>query len=134
MDFVRITRIATISNHGTFGVLVLNGEPFCCTLEPEWRMNKRNVSCIPSGQYIAIRYKSKKYGETWQVQNVSGRSGILFHAGNVDTHTEGCILLGQHYGKLYNDLAVLNSGLTFRDFMNVTCDFDEMHVTIINSF
>jgi hypothetical protein len=51
------------------------------------------------------------------VLNVPGRTLILFHAGNRVGNTEGCILLGETIGKLSGNRAVLNSGVTFKRFM-----------------
>ena len=46
MQSVRITRVATLPNYGTFGAVVANGQPVCVSLEPYIRENKTNVSCI----------------------------------------------------------------------------------------
>jgi len=105
------------SIEGTFGVLKVNKYVYCCTLEPSDRENERNVSSIPAQQYQCIRIQSVRYGDTFQVMDVPGRSHILFHAGNRVRDTQGCILLGQYFGKLRGDRAILNSGRTFHDFM-----------------
>lgn len=113
---VRIVRVEE-SDQGTLGVLVLDGAAFCCTLEPPDRDNTVNRSCIPAGTYWAMRKKSPKFGDTFEIKDVPGRSHILFHPGNVVKDTAGCILLGQHFGKLKGARAVLNSGRTFQAFM-----------------
>lgn len=121
---VTIVRLAS-SPKGTFGALLINdtgeagnGEPFCVTLEPPFGFNRPNVASIRAGEYTARRVVSPKYGNTFEVTGVPGRSHILFHAGNVVEHTEGCILLGQYFGKLKGDRAVLNSGATFQAFLD----------------
>ena len=102
---------------GTFGVLRIKGQAFCVTLEPPDRNNARQISCIPAGLYLCKRHMSPRWGETFKVSQVSSRDNILFHAGNVAGHSQGCILLGQYFGKLREDRAVLNSGMTFKNFM-----------------
>jgi hypothetical protein len=107
------------SNFGTLGILKIDKQVFCCTLEPPDRENKIDVSSIPTGQYICKRYSSSKYRDTFQITDVPGRTFVLFHAGNHTGDTAGCVLLGQYFGKLkYHDRAVLNSGDTFKRFMN----------------
>lgn len=101
----------------TIGVLRLDGAMFCATLEPPWKDNQRSVSCIPTGCYYAVRTTSPRYNNTFEIIDVPQRSGILFHAGNWVGDTEGCVLLGQHAGLLRGDRAVLNSGATFKRFM-----------------
>lgn len=118
------------SEHGTFGVMILDSEAFCVTLEPEDLNNKIDVSCIPEGQYICKRVASPKYGDTFRVCNVESRSHILFHAGNVEVHTKGCILLGQYFGKLRGDRAILNSGKTFGRFLQKLIVLDKFNLEI----
>ena len=76
---------------------------------PGWYM------CEPHGwdPGSAVRYK-----ETYALvgHDVShypeagvARSAILIHAGNVDDHTRGCILLGLRRGELSGEPAVLDS-------------------------
>jgi hypothetical protein len=65
---------------------------------------------------------------------VPGRTAILFHAGNTVGHTAGCILLGSTVGKLKDERAVLNSGETFRQFMDKLLPDDQVHLTIKEEF
>ena len=86
---------------GTFGVLKINGECVCLTLERPWEDNKPNASCIPSGVYKCKRVVSPRVGSTFEVKDVPGRSHILFHTGNTIHDTEGCILLGSQFGMIW---------------------------------
>lgn len=103
---------------GTFGVMRLDGRVFCVTLEPPEKGNRVNISCIPTGKYLCQKVDSPRFGETYEVTDVPGRSNILLHPGNVTDDTRGCVLLGKHFGKLRGDRAVLNSGKTFDGFMD----------------
>ena len=111
----KIIRVGT-DEEGTFGVLTLNGKAFCVTLEPQDLDNEDFISCIPVGLYLCKKIVSPRYGEVFEVQDVPERENILFHAGNRDINTQGCILLGQYFGKLKGDRAVLNSGNTLKLF------------------
>ena len=82
---------------GTFGILKIQKELFCFTLEPSDRLNEPLKSSIPAQQYICLRYQSPKFGETFKIINVPGRTGILFHSGNTSDDTKGCILLGKSF-------------------------------------
>jgi hypothetical protein len=117
-------------DYGTFGVLKINKKMFCWTLEPPDNLNVKNISSIPEQQYICERYVSRTYGETFTVTNVPGRSYVLIHPGNIAKDTRGCIILGQIIGTLKNKRAVLNSGATFRAFMNIMRGVDSFHLTI----
>jgi len=127
---VRLIRLEENHDHGTFGVLIIMSKVFCITLEPPDKLNIQNKSNIPAQQYLCQRYSSMKYPDTFQIINVPGRSYVLFHAGNIDEHTKGCILLSQYFGKLKNNRAILNSGKTFKDFMTLMTGIDRFHLTI----
>jgi hypothetical protein len=116
MQTIILVRDEESKEHGTFGKLFVNGREFCHTLEPADRDNKKNISSIPCGVYQCKPYSSKKYPDVFQICNVPDRTNILFHSGNTDDDTAGCVLLGSTRGKLGNDRAILNSGNTFRKF------------------
>ena len=97
-------------NDSTLGLLfdVTNGRKFLCfTLEDEDRETKvMSETRIPAGIYdlklrtvggFHGRY-TKKYGAFHKgmihVQNVPNFRYILWHTGNTDEHTAGCLLLG----------------------------------------
>ena len=94
----------------TLGILfdVTAGRKFLCfTLEDEAREVKvKGETRIPSGTYkLKLRKEggfhgkyASKYGSMHKgmihVQDVPGFSYILWHTGNTDEHTDGCLLLG----------------------------------------
>ena len=134
MHMVKIIRIETHPEHGTFGVMTLDGSAFCVTLEPYSRDNAVNVSCIPTGQYICKKYSSARYPNTYEITGIQGRSYVLFHAGNTDDDTAGCVLLGDEYGKLGKDRAILESGEAFDKFIKYLNDVDQFRLTIVEEF
>lgn len=75
----------------------------CKTLELGWHQNGRNISCIPSGLYKCKKHHSARHGDCILVEDVPDRDAILFHAGNFNSDTRGCILVGEHFKKLNND-------------------------------
>lgn len=127
---VELIRLEENPHYGTFGVLKINKEVFCVTLEPPDFLNELNRSSIPAQQYFCSKHDSPTFGSTYVVRHVPARSDILFHAGNLVDHTEGCILLAQHYGKLKGNRAILNSGETFNRFLNVMRPHHQFTLTI----
>jgi hypothetical protein len=127
---VELIRLEEHHQYGTFGVLRIQKEVFCVTLEPPDYLNEKSISCIPAQQYLCSKTVSPRFGETYEVRHVPGRSNVLFHAGNLVRDTEGCILLAQFYGKLKGDRAVLNSGNTFKEFLRVMGPYPTFHLTV----
>ena len=127
----RIIRLEENYRWGTFGVFIVNSEIFCFTLELADKWNEPNVSCIPAQQYLCRSKLSSSQGMTYEILNVPHRSHILFHAGNTVADTKGCILLGETLGKLRTDeRAILNSGKTFKKFMEIMKEYQTFHLTV----
>lgn len=125
---VRLTRTPT---QPTYGVLLRDdGTPFALTLERPWLDNQRSVSCIPTGSYTAKRHKSPRFGETFLVQEVPGRSEILFHKGNIDDDSHGCILVGEQFNKVRNEDGITASKEGFAEFMENQRGYEEFSFTI----
>ena len=97
-------------NESSLGLLfdVTDGRKFLCfTIEDEARETKvQGETRIPAGTYkLKLRKEGgfhgryvKKYGAMHKgmihVQDVPGFKYILWHTGNTDEHTEGCLLFG----------------------------------------
>ena len=99
----------------TRGVLKYGREVICHTLELPWRSNDKNVSCIPEGNYSAIKASSPRFGPCVYVRDVPARSGILFHVGNYVSDTRGCILVGLDT----SDVGVIHSRLAMNRLLSV---------------
>ena len=77
---------------GTNGVLTIDDQFICYTIELPWRENRKGLSCIPEGCYSLEARYSPQLGNHLHVENVPGRSWILIHPAN-DAHKQlkGCI-------------------------------------------
>ena len=112
------------TKEATFGVFLDDKIPFCVTLERPWLDNKRSLSCVPIGTYTCQEIVSPRFGNTFKLKDVPGRSNILFHKGNIADDTHGCILLGERFDPLDSENAILSSSYAFREFLNRTSDID----------
>ena len=124
-----LIRVA-FTTDGTFGVFLDGGIPFCVTLERPWLHNQKNVSCINGGEYVCKRVQSPKFGNTFEITDVRGRSEILFHKGNLMDDSHGCVLLGEQYELLKGRPAILASGKAFSEFLERTKDIDSFILRI----
>lgn len=89
----------------TFGKLfAADGHRLCYTLEDEvrevpgqpvaaWKV--KGATAIPAGRYRLTLEVSPRFGvDTLTVHDVPGFVGVRMHAGNTESDTEGCPLLG----------------------------------------
>jgi hypothetical protein len=75
---------------------------------------------IPQGTYHCERTRYHRGGyDTFEIAGVPGHSRLLFHAGNVEADSEGCVLLGQRFGFSRGSPGVLQSRMAFAEFMSV---------------
>jgi len=135
----RLTRYLECT-HGTFGILAIGPQRFHA-LEEENQLNRRSISSIPAGDYVCKRTIYQRYGyETFEVTDVPNRTRILFHSGNTEEDTMGCIILGMDLGPLAVEdedtgvtglkLAVLASRKAFKSFMETLEEIDEFDLAI----
>ena len=54
----------------------------------------------------------------------------MFHKGNSERNTQGCVLIAEEFGILNGKAAVLASGRGYREFMNILQDIDEFDLII----
>lgn len=116
----------------TLGKLTINKEVFYIAERP-WRNNKKNVSCVPVGEYICKKYKSRKFGETYQLTDVPGRTYILFHVGNFpEKDSEGCLLVGEEIMK--SKPAIASSKKAMKRFMQTINGAESFGLKIKDQF
>lgn len=92
------------------------------------------VPKIPAGAYLCRRgmhqleHMTEPF-ETFEVVNVPGHSNCLFHVGNYNSDSQGCILVGE---ALANDEMITNSREAFEDFMSLQQGLDEFQLAVIS--
>jgi hypothetical protein len=93
--------IRTYHPHGVNGILLLNGEEICRTVELPWKNNQPRVSCIPEGTYRLRRRFTRRFKDHFEVMDVPDRKYILFHPANdAGKELRGCIApVLQHTGE-----------------------------------
>jgi Family of unknown function (DUF5675) len=72
------------------------------TIEPPWKDNQADISCVPPGAYTLTPYHSPEHGPTWYLVNeelgVGGRGALRsyceLHSANWARQLEGCIAFG----------------------------------------
>jgi hypothetical protein len=104
------------------GSITMNGKTYKFkTLELPWKNNERRVSCIPEGEYFAIKHSSPKFKECLWIQNVPSRSEILIHTGNFTRQILGCILPGTSHADIDKDgiTDVTESRVAMNNILNV---------------
>jgi len=109
---MKLKLITFSTNVATTGKLYHDDELICSTFELPWRDNLQDISCIPTGTYRLKMVNSAKFGPSYEVKDVDGRSHILIHTGNTVNDTRGCIMPCNSYGVL----SVRNGG-TSKDML-----------------
>ena len=118
----------SIINHGAFGVLLQNGVPFAVTLERTY--DPGNTVKIGNGFHECHRSRYAKGGyDTFEI-TVLGHDRILFHKGNTELHSEGCILVAERFADFGDKPGIAMSGEGFAEFMKRTADVDSFSLEV----
>jgi len=122
---------------GIFGELHSEQSHLICeTLEHAYLHGDTYFAKIPPGGYICKRSQHRLHGmqedfETFEVMGVPGHTGLLFHWGNFNRDSEGCILLGEAI-KITEDKEEMltNSRRAFASFMALQDGSDEFTLIV----
>lgn len=112
---------------GRFGVLVENEFPRLVTLEHTFENNR---VVIPEGVWPCTRtifHKPRVPYATFEI-HVPGHDRVLFHRGNKEDDSRGCVLVGRRFG----GGGILDSALGFADFMERRSGLDEFDLRVID--
>ncbi len=92
------------------------------------------VPKLQPGVYKCVRGTHKLHDgipfETFEVTGVAGHSGILFHAGNWQKDSDGCILVGDAVTMSKQGTMITNSKALFREFMALQNGVNEFLLTV----
>lgn len=125
-----LTRKRTASD-GAFGELVGDsGSFFAISLEHAYYKDGRYEVKLPPGEYKCIRGIHRLHDgvdfETFEITGVAGHTGILFHVGNYNEDSDGCVLIGSAIGNRANGGKMITaSRQKFIEFMALQKEVDE---------
>lgn len=92
---------------------------------------------LKTGIYKCVRGQHQLHSgppfETFEITGVAGHSGILFHVGNKNEDSEGCLLLGRRIVPNPDGQGdmITSSRNTFNKFMDLQLNINEFILTVI---
>lgn len=124
---LRLIRTRTCPD-GVFGKLCASSwTPICYTLEHSFD----GKPALPDGVYQCVRglhelARQNQPFMTFEITNVPGHTGILFHCGDWNEDSHGCVLLGQSS----DDKRIYCSRAAFSRFMALQGDASSFTLTV----
>jgi hypothetical protein len=123
---------------GIFSVLYSGETTFCVILEHAFDHDGAWLPKLPRGVTYTCRrgmhrldhYNKGEPFETFEVMNVPGHSGILFHPGNFNHNSDGCLLTGAELKTENSEWWITQSGDTFARFMQALAGIDEFELEV----
>jgi Family of unknown function (DUF5675) len=105
------------------------------TLERAYMTGGQWTPKIPAGVYDCLRgHHALENGvlfETFEVKGVEGHTGLLFHPGNFDSDSKGCILLGETIKLMdHNTHIITDSRAAFQHFLYLQRGLDSFPIEI----
>ena len=129
----------------TLGLLFVDGEFECFTLEDEYREEKvKGETRIPAGTYkvakrevvsgLTEKYRSKYpwFDYHFMLHDVPNFQYVYIHVGNDDDHTDGCLLVGDAVkSNIFNeDNNLTSSGPAFKRLYHKMCEADIINISV----
>lgn len=124
---------------GIFGQLLdENNNIICVTLEHAYDSSNGDGSYapkLPAGIYTCERGQHqlanmKAPFTTFEIMNVPGHTNILYHVGNYNKDSEGCVLLGQEISSFEGHNVITHSKAAFQKFMELQENIDQFTLTV----
>lgn len=127
------------------------GEQVAVTIEHAYQRAQpsdeapRYLPITPPGVYTCVRGKHRldsmptgEVFETFEITGVAGHSGLLFHWGNFNRDSKGCVCVGEKEVVTANDYdhidgpdhMVTNSRATFKHFMDLQNGVNSFTLTV----
>lgn len=83
------------------------------------------------GEFTCVRGKHRLHNmkadfETFEIEGVKGHDNILFHSGNYNKDSEGCVLLGEDNA----GYMITNSRVAFKKFMDLLIGVDQFTLVV----
>jgi hypothetical protein len=124
---------------GVFGLLFDDqGNKLASTLQHAYDSGQGNgtfVPKIPDGEYTCIRGSHRLESmnedfETFEITGVEDHTNLLFHWGNWNKDSSGCILLGSAMSNVNGVNMILHSRDTFDKFMKMQDGINKFLLTV----
>jgi len=120
-------KTVAVRDDGCYSVLLWDGRPFAVSVE---RTFDDGRPVIGSGTYRCKRDFYHKGGyPTFEIY-VVGHHRVLFHKGNTEADTVACIVVGESFGELKGQTAVLDSAGGFGELMRLAQGLDEFQMEV----
>lgn len=120
-------KTVAVREDGCFSVMLWNGRPVAVSVE---RTFDDGRPIIDNGRFLCKRDFYHKGGyETFEIQ-IERHDRILFHKGNWETDSTGCVLVAESFAVLRGMTAIAGSVQGFDEFMQLTAGLPEFWMTV----
>lgn len=90
---------------------------------------------IPNGTYTCRRGQHRLHGmtedfSTFEITGVAGHQNLLFHWGNYNKDSEGCVLVGKALAQAGASEMITNSRATFAELMELQAGLEHFTLTV----
>ncbi len=136
MQTLALSRVSK-NPDGVFSILTLpDGTKYHCLEHAYSDGGQAWLPKIPNGSFTCVRGERKLTSmihtfSTFEVTGVAGHSNLLFHQGNYDRDSEGCILVGLSFDSDLHPMMVTASRVAFADFMSRLKDVDQFTLNVV---
>jgi len=120
-------KTVAVLEEGCFSVLLWDGRPFAVSVERTFSADR---PVITNGVFSCKKswYNKGQY-PTYEIEG-PGHSRIMFHKGNKDTDSLGCVVVTESFGLLSGTAAVLDSAHGFAELIQLTHGLESFEMEV----
>jgi len=120
-------KTVAVLEDGCFSVLLWDGRPFAVSVEHTFADGR---PIITQDAYKCTRSAYIKGGyETFEI-HVEGHTRVLFHRGNTEEDSRGCVIVAASFGIIRQRAAVLDSRTGFGGLMELAAGLKEFTMLV----
>lgn len=120
-------RTIAVIPDGAFSAFVVNGRPFAVTCEHTFDDGR---PIIGNGVYRCRKtFFNRGQYESFEIL-VPGHDRVLFHKGNTEVDSRGCVLIGAGFTVIDGHAAIADSAKGFAEFWNLAKYFDAFDLVV----
>lgn len=121
-------RTLSIRDEGCFSEMWWDGTKFAVSVERTFDDERPAINA--DGEYLCVATRFIRGGyDTFEVM-VAGHSRILFHKGNTELDSIGCVVVGDRFGRIGDKTAVLDSKKAFERFVTLTAGLKQFTMKV----
>lgn len=126
-------KTVAVRDDGCYSVILFKGKPFAVSVERTFNPGEAGHGkqvVLANGKYRCTATQYHKGGYATYEIHVPGHTRVLFHKGNTEDNSLGCVIVAESFGNLNGKTAVLDSKGGFQELISLVGGTHEFELEV----